>query len=452
MQTEHEPTLRTQPQHMPPTPSPSLNDLQRQVRAATTLKHTPYQTRYRALDAVSRGQTLLPSTLMHKVVPNVLHHSVGQYHCRVYGGRFVGADGSRFISSCQDRFIRVYDTGNSECPAAWKQTHRIGAEYVRWTITDFDVSPCGRWLAYATMNNYVHVVDLHGAGDEQETFNFSEQSDERMNIWSIKWSHDGREIIAGSSFGNGSGYGGVVVFDVQLGKIVSCIVAHDCDVNAVCFMQQGDDNLILSGSDDCLVNMWDRRELHNHRRGEKHQPCGIFIGHHQGLTHVSTKNDGRFFLSNGKDQYIKLWDARKTTPSNELRQVQRPPSDRNFDYRFHNACVRISTAASGYRDDAVVSYSGAHETLQTLIRVNFSPMRTTAQKYIYCGSSDGAWVVYDMLSGKVVQRKEHHQAPVRDVSWHPEGCFVVTSSWDGQVLLWSTYAEDDDSSDELRKE
>lgn len=175
------------------------------------------------------------------------------------------------------------------------------------------------------------------------------------------------------------------------------------------------------------------------RREETHRPCGLFVGHQFGITFVSTKDDGRFLLSNGKDQFIKLWDARRCTSQSEVSRIRMPPRG-TFDYRIQS-CPRMAAAARGFRDDAVMTYAGEHETLQTLIRAHFSPAHTTGQKYIYCGSSDGKCVIYDVVTGKAVRTLTGHDAPVRDVSWHPLGCFLTTSSWDGKVMLWSRHSE-----------
>ena len=37
----------------------------------------------------------------------------------------------------------------------------------------------------------------------------------------------------------------------------------------------------------------------------------MLIGHTEGLTHLDSKNDGRYLLSNCKDQTARLWDIRK---------------------------------------------------------------------------------------------------------------------------------------------
>lgn len=183
--------------------------------------------------------------------------------------------------------------------------------------------------------------------------------------------------------------------------------------------------------------MWDRRDAASRLVREMHRPCGLFIGHQFGLTCVSSKDDGRFFLSNGKDQFIKLWDARKCISQSNFASIRLPPRDPGFDYRVQEF-PRLATTSGNFRDDSVMTYAGEHTTLQTLIRAHFSPVHTTGQKYIYCGSSDGRCVIYDVLTGKMVKVLDGHVAPVRDVSWHPYGCFLTTSSWDGGVLLWST--------------
>lgn len=35
------------------------------------------------------------------------------------------------------------------------------------------------------------------------------------------------------------------------------------------------------------------------------------MGHLEGVTFLDSRGDGRYFISNGKDQSIKLWDIRR---------------------------------------------------------------------------------------------------------------------------------------------
>lgn len=167
------------------------------------------------------------------------------------------------------------------------------------------------------------------------------------------------------------------------------------------------------------------------------RPSSTFVGHVEGLTHVSSKNDGRFLISQGKDQCIKLWDVRKPTKEGT---PPSPPKDLSWDYRRESYPGPLA-AARKYRDDAVMTYQGSHKTLQTLIRSHFSPIHSTGQKYIYTGSSTGHFAIYDVLSGSVVACQPAHAAAVRDVSWHPTAPLLTTVGWDHNVLLWTTHSE-----------
>ncbi|CDF40172.1 WD40-repeat containing protein [Chondrus crispus] len=236
-----------------PVPSEARVDLATEINRATELPSARASvSRLRALDALARGEECSFAALAHGIIPDVAQRFVDRYGERVYGGRFVGEDGKRFVTSCQDPSIRVYETNGCEKRAAWKLTHEIKGLGVHWTITDFDISPDGRWLAYVSLNRLVHVVDLENVREAQTVFDLSVGAGFSVNIWSIKWSHDGSEIVAGTGGNGRSCYGNVIIFDVQLGKIVQVLSAHTDDVNSVCFMRTGERNLILSASDDAL--------------------------------------------------------------------------------------------------------------------------------------------------------------------------------------------------------
>lgn len=52
--------------------------------------------------------------------------------------------------------------------------------------------------------------------------------------------------------------------------------------------------------------MWDRRCFISKGRAN-----GVLMGHLEGITFIDSRRDGRYFISNGKDQTTKLWDIRK---------------------------------------------------------------------------------------------------------------------------------------------
>jgi len=61
------------------------------------------------------------------------------------------------------------------------------------------------------------------------------------------------------------------------------------------------------------MNVRDRRSL-----GASPKPSGVLVGHTEGITNVSAKGDGRYIISNGKDQALRLWDLRKMCSSEDF--------------------------------------------------------------------------------------------------------------------------------------
>jgi WD40 repeat protein len=69
--------------------------------------------------------------------------------------------------------------------------------------------------------------------------------------------------------------------------------------------------------------------------GSSQKPSGVLIGHTEGITNVSAKGDGRYVISNGKDQALRLWDLRKMRTNEEYEAVANISYGiRNYDYRY----------------------------------------------------------------------------------------------------------------------
>lgn len=70
----------------------------------------------------------------------------------------------------------------------------------------------------------------------------------------------------------------------------------------------------------------------------RYEPVSYFIGHLDGVTHIDSKMDGRYLISNSKDQSIKLWDMRSCARSSQEKlAIRTRQSSRNrlaWDYRW----------------------------------------------------------------------------------------------------------------------
>jgi WD repeat-containing protein 23 len=172
------------------------------------------------------------------------------------------------------------------------------------------------------------------------------------------------------------------------------VEGHTDDVNGVAFADSASSHVLISGSDDTFVKVWDRRSLSSGK------PAGVLPGHTEGITFVAPKGDGRYCISNGKDQSTKLWDLRSLVSSADFDRSGTSKVDyslRNWDYR--NMFYKKPRFAQHPNDCSVMTYRG-HAVLKTLIRCHFSPVATTGQKYIYSGSADGRIHVSNGCAGR----------------------------------------------------
>ncbi|KDP21531.1 hypothetical protein JCGZ_22002 [Jatropha curcas] len=348
---------------------------------------------------------------------------IDQMTSRAYVSQF-SADGSLFVAGFQGSHIRIYNVEKG-----WKVQKNILAKSLRWTVTDTSLSPDQRYLVYASMSPIVHIVDIGSSATESlanitdihDGLDFSADDDGgySFGIFSVKFSTDGRELVAGSSDDS------IYVYDLEANKLSLRISAHASDVNTVCFADESG-HLIYSGSDDNLCKVWDRRCFI--ARGK---PAGVLMGHLEGITFLDSRGDGRYLITNGKDQTIKLWDIRKMASNATCNLGLR---NYEWDYRWMDYPPQARDLKHP-GDQSVATYRG-HSVLRTLIRCYFSPAYSTGQKYIYTGSHDSCIYVYDLVTGDQVAVLKHHKSPVRDCSWHPYYPMLVSSSWDGDIVKW----------------
>ncbi|RDA89395.1 hypothetical protein CP532_6144 [Ophiocordyceps camponoti-leonardi (nom. inval.)] len=389
-------------------------------------------------------QSLIPGTRADQIV---------HYDHPVYSGQF-SDDGNFFFSCSQDFKVRMYDTSN---PFEWKHYKTVSYPWGQWTLTDASLSPDNRWLAYTSIQSIVSIAPtdptdtgdpytlaLDSSGQTDDPFRRGQHS---FGIWSIRFSGDGRELVAGTSTQS------IVVYDIQSRTVLHHIQGHGDDVNAVCFADKASPHIIYSGSDDALLKVWDRRSMGDGRE------AGAFVGHLEGLTYIDSKGDGRYILSNGKDQSMKLWDLRMAKSSAQFRSERplRLHSHSNFDYR--RQAYDEDDWEPHPHDNSLVTFRG-HKVLRTLIRCHFSPPSSTNSRYVYSGSADGKvyiWNIDATPAGTIdvkkttmgTRRHDRHARRwydepggwgtcVRDASWHPSAPVLVASAWNGYSMARGT--------------
>ncbi|CAK7232229.1 hypothetical protein SCUCBS95973_008190 [Sporothrix curviconia] len=415
--------------------------------------------------------------IAQSMVPATDADMVLRYEAPVYLGQF-SDDGNFFYSATKDFRVRMYDTSNVN---EWKHYKTVIHPAGRWTMTDAALSPDNKWLAFTSMMPQVCLAPTD-PNDEGEPYLLNlgapapgapgaEHYHDNFAIFSVRFSGDGRELVAGNNDCS------IIVYDIESRTVLHNLEGHKHDVNAVCFGDKLSPHLLYSGSDDATIKVWDRRSLGDGRA------AGAFVGHCEGITYIDSKGDGRYILSNGKDQTMRLWDLRMAMSMSDFdaKDPLQLTSYSLYDYRFQR--YNDDLYFKHPHDNSVVTFRG-HRVERTLIRCHFSPPGSSDGRYVYSASHSGKVYIWNLdatlagvidvrsatrdtlsaLSGEeerlaqlyssqssgttqeVIRSRErlrqrrytHGPLCVRDASWHPTAPVLVASSFDAESMETGT--------------
>ena len=330
------------------------------------------------------------------------------------------------------RVIALYQTVLIGTQERMRLAKRIHCRTIQWTVCDMAITSDQRFVAYSTIAPIIHLASVGDLSpgapttsvanvtDIHETFHLGDEDAEYgEGVWAVRWSGQDDTILAGTS-------AGCYLYDVRSNKVSRRFVGHhQDDVNAVCYGDESG-NVFYSCSDDSIILAYDVRVK---------KPVGGFVGHMAGLTYLDM-TDGRWLLSNSKDQSAKLWDVRASMVSFAEAKKDRSSGDvRRFayDYRWQAPARRLP---SHPRDNSLTTYRG-HAVLQTLIRAKFSPDYTN-HAYVYSGSACGRVHIWDRYQGGLPIRvlDGGHDDVVRDVDWSPRTSMIASIGFEGNVVTW----------------
>eukprot|EP00331_Platyophrya_macrostoma_P026604 CAMPEP_0176441674 /NCGR_PEP_ID=MMETSP0127-20121128/21348_1 /TAXON_ID=938130 /ORGANISM="Platyophrya macrostoma, Strain WH" /LENGTH=467 /DNA_ID=CAMNT_0017826517 /DNA_START=31 /DNA_END=1434 /DNA_ORIENTATION=+ len=368
--------------------------------------------------------------LYQPFIPNKVSYTFEGISSRLYNANFDSKGERFFVTSQSGTAIFDYTTDNK-----LKLNQTINCNYVSWALTDSDFTSDNKYMIHSTLSPNVQLFDAeNGKYLTQLNMDTANEEDEMgffyysFRVYSAKISGDGRHVFAGTSRAS-NGKAKLQMYDVEEKKLIRSVNAHENDINSICFVDRENSSLILTGSDDGLCKLWDTRSMDNGK------PVGIFYGHLSGVTYVSSKEDSRYFVSNSKDQSIKLWDIRR------CKTEEKNYHHFGFDYRMeklsNTEIGKIKKAMKANPNDDSISTFFGHQVYVSLIRCHFSPKFNTDQRYIYSGSADGSVYIYDVMTTDLVAKLEvNEDRVIRDCSWHPVNQSLITTDFAGNICKW----------------
>jgi WD40 repeat protein len=200
-------------------------------------------------------------------------------------------------------------------------------------------------------------------------------------------------------------------------------LGHSFTANAVFFSPDG--RYAVSGGDDQTLKLWDIITGAEIR---------TFTGHSGLVSSVSVSPDGRYALSGSWDQSLILWDV---DTGNAIRT-----------FNGHSGAVSSVTfsphsryALSGSYDKTLVLWDvDTGREIKTLTghsgyvtSVTFSPDGRSALS----GSHDKTLILWNIETGEEVRVFAGHSGHITSVSFSPDGLYAASASSDNTLKLWN---------------
>jgi WD40 repeat protein/DNA-directed RNA polymerase subunit RPC12/RpoP len=202
------------------------------------------------------------------------------------------------------------------------------------------------------------------------------------------------------------------------------VLQHNGRVRSVAFSP--DDKIILTGSWDHTVRLWD---------ASTGTPIGQPLQHPDTVHAAAFSPDGKTILTGCRDKIARLWDAATQKPVGEPLKHK----DYVLAVAFSPDGMRILTGGKGKIArlwDAATRMPVAEPMKHPgwILDVTFSPDGET----IVTACDDGSARFWDAVTLKPVGEPLKHPSGVRGIAFSPDGKRIVTACGDKTVRLWDS--------------
>lgn len=373
-------------------------------------------------------------------------------------------DGRYFISESLENLIRVWEITTGE-ELQWFESEREkgwNGEYYK-DINSAIFSPDGKHLLTVSSNDTISIWEITTG---KEIRRFDGHSD---NITTVAFSPDGRYIISGSKDKSIRLYPWEALKRAQEVGIYPAI--SRIKTTSELLKEHKKIQLLISSATDCIKEgafcgaYMLLRQVQADRYYEKNKDIldlilhsGIMgmgkrrsfisgwnvniLGEHSKIvSSVNFSSDGKFVISGGADNTIRLWDLARSM------QINRFGSIEVRCFIGHNSNVNSvafspdgGSVLSGYADNSLILWetATAKEIMRfeghsdTICSITFSP----DGNYILSGGYDKTPILWDVATGQVLMRYAGHIDTVGSVTFSPDGSYILSGSWDNTIRLW----------------
>jgi len=237
--------------------------------------------------------------------------------------------------------------------------------------------------------------------------NYGVLNGHRGAILDLQWSRDSKILFSASADMH------LASWDLDSGTRIRRYVGHDEIINTMDISKRGEE-LLISGSDDGTIGIWDPRTKNAADYFETEFP----------ITAVAISEAGNEIYSGGVDNDIRVWDIRKKTVVYSMLGHQdtvtslrvSPDSKSLLSFSMDSTARTWDIQPFAPTERYIRTFDGASVGLEkNLIGASWDPRG----KRVAAGSGDGSAVVWSTETGKLLYKLPGHKGTVNCAEFAP---------------------------------
>ncbi|ROT40918.1 WD repeat-containing protein [Sodiomyces alkalinus F11] len=279
--------------------------------------------------------------------------------------------------------------------------------------------PTGNFIASGSMDRSILLWRTYG-----DCENYGILNGHRGAVLDLQWSRDSKILFSASADTH------LASWDLDNGTRIRRYVGHEEIVNCMDISRRGEE-LLVSGSDDGSIGLWDPRTKH----------AADYIQTDFPVTAVAMSEAGNEAYSGGIDNDIKVWDLRKKAVVYSMLGHQdtvtslrvSPDAQSLLSYSMDSTARTWDIRPFAPTERQIRTFDGASMGLEkNLIRASWD----AAGKSIAVGSGDGTVTVWSSDTGKLMYKLPGHKGTVNCAEFAPGNePILLSASSDRNMLL-----------------
>ena len=313
-------------------------------------------------------------------------------------------------------------------------------------IYSLKFDPSGEFLASGSSERLIFLWNVYG-----DCANYNVLAGHKNAVLEVHWLPDGQSLASASADKT------VALWDANKGKRTKKLAGHTGVVNSVHVARRGEP-LVVSGSDDGTVRLWDARERRSIIELDSeyavtavsfaddeqfvfsggidnvvkawdlrmHQLVYTLEGHGDTITGLSVSPDGSFLLSNAMDSTLRSWDVRPF--------VEGAREQKRFLGLQHN--VQKTLLKCAWSPDGAKVSAGSSDQIVRCAAISTTPRHRPSHASRTPRSPPSFQVhIFDVDSQEELYHLPGHKGSVNEVVFHPKEPIIGSCSADGNIFL-----------------